>query len=167
MLYLRGYRRRCRLARVVRRRGQHQRHLSRYVMSIRDSTTTTTSQLISFPGLFAGTIGVRRLLKMFERYNIKTTWFIPGHSLETFPEECRMIADAGHEIGLHGYSHENPIAMTLEQQTAIMDKVRENSLIRFTIAIRQFLTELTCSATTSSPSSNTANHLAASWLLGT
>lgn len=60
---------------------------------------------------------------MFERYNIKTTWFIPGHSLETFPEECRMIADAGHEIGLHGYSHENPIAMTLEQQTAIMDKV--------------------------------------------
>lgn len=34
-----------------------------------------------------------------------------------------MIADAGHEIGLHGYSHENPIEMTLEQQTAIMDKV--------------------------------------------
>jgi peptidoglycan/xylan/chitin deacetylase (PgdA/CDA1 family) len=64
---------------------------------------------------------------MFEKYNIKTTWFIPGHSLETFPEECRMIADAGHEIGLHGYSHENPVAMTLEQQTAIMDKVRLQS----------------------------------------
>lgn len=63
---------------------------------------------------------------MFEKYNIKTTWFIPGHSLETFPEECRMIADAGHEIGLHGYSHENPVAMTLEQQTAIMDKVRKH-----------------------------------------
>ena len=58
-------------------------------------------------GLFAGTIGVRRLLKMFERYNIKTTWFIPGHSLETFPEECRMIADAGHEIGM-GFEHVNP-----------------------------------------------------------
>jgi len=59
---------------------------------------------------------------VFDKYNIKTTFFIPGHSLETFPEECRMIADKGHEIGLHGYSHENPIAMTLEQQTAIMDK---------------------------------------------
>lgn len=34
-----------------------------------------------------------------------------------------MIVEKGHEIGLHGYSHENPIAMTLEQQTAIMDKV--------------------------------------------
>ena len=73
--------------------------------------------------MFAGTIGVRRLLQMFDKYNIKTTFFIPGHSLETFPEECRMIADKGHEIGLHGYSHENPIAMTGEQQTAIMDKV--------------------------------------------
>lgn len=59
---------------------------------------------------------------MFDKYNIKTTWFIPGHSLETFPDECRMIANAGHEIGLHGYSHENPAAMTIGQQTAIMDK---------------------------------------------
>lgn len=23
---------------------------------------------------------------MFEKYNIKASWFIPGHSLETFPE---------------------------------------------------------------------------------
>jgi peptidoglycan/xylan/chitin deacetylase (PgdA/CDA1 family) len=30
-----------------------------------------------------------------------------------------MVADKGHEIGLHGYSHENPVAMSLEQQTAI------------------------------------------------
>lgn len=73
-------------------------------------------------GLFAGTIGVRRLLKLFAKYDIKTTWFIPGHSLETFPEECEMIRDAGHEIGLHGYSHENPQAMSLEQQHAILDK---------------------------------------------
>ncbi|KAL8927064.1 MAG: hypothetical protein Q9208_002610 [Pyrenodesmia sp. 3 TL-2023] len=73
-------------------------------------------------GIFAGTVGVRRLLKMFDKYNIKTTWFIPGHSLDTFREECEMIRDAGHEIGLHGYSHENPTKMSLEQQHAIMDK---------------------------------------------
>jgi peptidoglycan/xylan/chitin deacetylase (PgdA/CDA1 family) len=58
---------------------------------------------------------------MFEKYNIKATWFIPGHSLETFPEECEMVRDANHEIGLHGYSHENPNSMTLEQQTDILD----------------------------------------------
>lgn len=72
--------------------------------------------------MFAGTIGVRRLLSLFEKYNIKTTWFIPGHSLETFPEECALVRDAGHEIGLHGYSHENPTAMSQQQQKDVMAK---------------------------------------------
>jgi len=73
-------------------------------------------------GMFAGTLGVRRMLKLFEKYNIKATWFIPGHSLETFPEECAMVRDAGHEIGLHGYSHENPVDMTPQQQRDVLDK---------------------------------------------
>lgn len=72
--------------------------------------------------MFAGTIGVQRLLKLFDKYKIKATWFIPGHSLETFPEDCAAIRDAGHEIGLHGYSHENPKDMTLEQQRDVLDK---------------------------------------------
>ena len=53
-------------------------------------------------GLWAGSHGTRRMLKLFDKYNIKATWFIPGHTLETFPEECAMVRDAGHEIGLHG-----------------------------------------------------------------
>lgn len=36
-------------------------------------------------GMFAGEVGSPRLLKLFEKYGIKTTWFIPGHSMETFP----------------------------------------------------------------------------------
>ena len=36
-----------------------------------------------------------------------------------------MVVDAGHEIGMHGYSHENPIAMTPEQEEAVMDKCIE------------------------------------------
>ena len=73
-------------------------------------------------GLFAGEVGAPRLLKLFERFGIKTTWFIPGHSIETFPNEMQAVADAGHEIGIHGYSHENPIAMTREQETEVLDK---------------------------------------------
>ena len=59
-------------------------------------------------GLFAGEVGVPRLLKLFDRYGIKTTWFIPGHSIETFPAQMQMVADAGHEIGMHGYSPREP-----------------------------------------------------------
>jgi len=55
-------------------------------------------------GLFAGEIGAPRLLKLFERYGLRTTWFIPGHSMETFPEQMKAVADAGHEIGVHGYA---------------------------------------------------------------
>jgi peptidoglycan/xylan/chitin deacetylase (PgdA/CDA1 family) len=73
-------------------------------------------------GLFAGEVGSPRLLKLFERMQIKTTWFIPGHSIETFPEQMQAVADAGHEIGVHGYSHENPIAMTRLQEADVLDK---------------------------------------------
>jgi peptidoglycan/xylan/chitin deacetylase (PgdA/CDA1 family) len=96
-------------------------------------------------GMWAGTVGTTRLLKLFDKYNIKATWFIPGtahctpsiplrrenehtlmkwpgHSLETFPEECAAVRDAGHEIGLHGYSHENPVDMTFAQQRDVLDK---------------------------------------------
>ncbi len=73
-------------------------------------------------GIFAGEVGSLRLLKLFERFGIKTTWFIPGHSIETFPQQMKAVAQAGHEIGIHGYSHENPIAMTPEQEEAVLNK---------------------------------------------
>ena len=73
-------------------------------------------------GMFAGEVGSLRLLKLFERFGIKTTWFIPGHSIATFPQQMKAVAQAGHEIGIHGYSHENPIAMTPEQEEAVLDK---------------------------------------------
>lgn len=72
-------------------------------------------------GLFAGEVGVPRLLRVFERYDLRQTFFWPGHSIETFPEQFEECVSAGHEIGLHGYSHENPIAMTREQETAVLD----------------------------------------------
>ena len=76
-------------------------------------------------GLFAGEVGSMRLLRLFTRWGIKTTWFVPGHSIETFPEQMRAVAEAGHEIGMHGYSHENPVAMTPVQEEAIFDKCIE------------------------------------------
>jgi peptidoglycan/xylan/chitin deacetylase (PgdA/CDA1 family) len=73
-------------------------------------------------GMFAGEVGSIRLLDLFDKLGVKTTWFIPGHSVETFPEQMKEVAKRGHEIGIHGYSHENPIAMTPEQEEAVLDK---------------------------------------------
>ena len=73
-------------------------------------------------GVFAGEVGTPRLLKLFRKLDVKTTWFVPGHSIETFWEQTKAIVDDGHEIGLHGYSHENPIAMTPEQEENVLIK---------------------------------------------
>jgi peptidoglycan/xylan/chitin deacetylase (PgdA/CDA1 family) len=61
------------------------------------------------------------------RYDLLSLWYLsslrfPGHTLDTFPEDCAAVRDAGMEIGLHGYSHENPADMTFEQQRDVLDK---------------------------------------------
>ena len=71
-------------------------------------------------GLFAVEVGVPRLLNLFKKYNLPSTWFAPGHSIETFPEQMKLIVDAGCAIAAHGYSHENPIAMTAKQADDVL-----------------------------------------------
>lgn len=71
-------------------------------------------------GMFAGEVGTPRVLELFRKYDIPASWFIPGHSIETFPDQIKAIVDAGHEIGAHGYSHENPVAMTPKQEEDVL-----------------------------------------------
>ena len=67
----------------------------------------TKSPVLIARGEF-GEVGARRLADLFDEYQIPTTWFIPGHTIDTYPDICRRIASAGHEIGYHGYCHEAP-----------------------------------------------------------
>jgi peptidoglycan-N-acetylglucosamine deacetylase len=76
-------------------------------------------------GMFSGEVGTPRLLNLFLKHDIKASWFIPGHSIETFPDSVEQIVAAGHEIGAHGYSHENPIAMTPKQEEDVLAKTVE------------------------------------------
>jgi peptidoglycan/xylan/chitin deacetylase (PgdA/CDA1 family) len=75
-----------------------------------------------------GAVGAERILALLERYGIHATWFIPGHTLETYPETCRRIHAAGHEIGHHGYAHEPPIRLAREQEEQVL--IRGNAAIR-------------------------------------
>jgi peptidoglycan/xylan/chitin deacetylase (PgdA/CDA1 family) len=78
-------------------------------------------------GLFSARVGVPRLLSLFAKHNIshQVTWFIPGHSMETFPEATSAIVESGAEIALHGYSHEGAYAMTTEQERHVLEKCIE------------------------------------------
>jgi len=47
----------------------------------------------------------RRLLEILSAANVHATFFVLGAVAERHPEIVREIADAGHELGTHGYSH--------------------------------------------------------------
>jgi peptidoglycan/xylan/chitin deacetylase (PgdA/CDA1 family) len=69
-----------------------------------------------------GLVGAERVLALLERFEIKSTWFIPGHTIDTFPEACEKVVAAGHEIGHHGYLHEPPALVDREQEEAILER---------------------------------------------
>lgn len=75
-------------------------------------------------GIFAGQVGVYRLLDLFTKNNVadKMTWFIPGHTAETFPGAAKAVFESGAEIGLHGYAHEGIYQMTEEQERDVLLK---------------------------------------------
>ncbi|TVY49948.1 Peptidoglycan deacetylase [Lachnellula occidentalis] len=78
-------------------------------------------------GFFAGQVGVPRLLKLFKKHGISSavTWFIPGHSMETFPAQTKMVLESGAEIGCHGYAHEGGAQMTEQQEKEVIQKCVE------------------------------------------
>ncbi|KAI7975394.1 hypothetical protein EIK77_006350 [Talaromyces pinophilus] len=75
-------------------------------------------------GFFAAQVGVPRLVEMLKRTGIanKVTWFIPGHSAESFPEEVQQVVDTGCEIGLHGYAHEGAYSLTVQQERDVLER---------------------------------------------
>lgn len=55
-----------------------------------------------------GAVAVPRILRLLDKHEAPATFFVPGHTALAYPELVRDIAAAGHEIGHHGWVHENP-----------------------------------------------------------
>lgn len=75
-----------------------------------------------------GPVAVERILALLKKYRITASWFVPGHTLETYPDHCKRVFDAGHEIGHHGWTHMPPNDMTREQEEEGL--VRTNEQIK-------------------------------------
>lgn len=67
-------------------------------------------------------VGVPRILELLERHQIPSTFFVPGHTADRYPQAIRSIVAAGHEIAHHGYLHEQPTALTLEEEIDVIDR---------------------------------------------
>lgn len=75
-----------------------------------------------------GLVGSERILALLEKYGIASTWFIPGHTIESFPRHCQAVVAGGHEIAHHGWTHRTPASMSREEE--------ERDLLRGGEAIR-------------------------------
>lgn len=85
-------------------------------------------------GEFDVNVGAPRLLALFDRLSIPTSWFIPGHTVETWPAVTRDVHAAGHEIGNHGYYHES--FDELDADEAIATVRRANRAIEAVAGVR-------------------------------
>lgn len=63
-----------------------------------------------------GAVAIERILALLDRRGARTTFFVPGHTALAYPFLVREIRDAGHEIGHHGWVHENPGQLTAGQE---------------------------------------------------
>lgn len=64
----------------------------------------------------------RRLMAGLEDRNVKATFFLCGYRMAQYPELTEQIFLAGHEIGLHGYSHKPMDTMCRRDITQEIEK---------------------------------------------
>jgi peptidoglycan-N-acetylglucosamine deacetylase len=73
-------------------------------------------------GAYGPRVAMPKILDVLEKHHIKSTFFTPGWIIEQYPEICRKIVSAGHEIGYHGYLHEYDQTAGYEKEKEIMDR---------------------------------------------
>lgn len=57
----------------------------------------------------------RRLLAGLEQRQVQTTFLLCGYRLKSYPELAQQIFEAGHEIGLHGYTHRDMATLSRKE----------------------------------------------------
>lgn len=99
-------------------------------ISVWAGTLGLTSPAAVSRGEFAGRVAVPRVLDVLRREDVRATFFVPGITIEAWPDLCRRILDEGHEIGHHGYHHVSPATLEeaaereqLERGLEAMDRV--------------------------------------------
>lgn len=74
-----------------------------------------------------GIVGAARILDLLKSHGIRSTWFVPGFTIETYPAVCEALVKAGHEIGHHSWTHTAPALQSREQEEE--DMIRANEAI--------------------------------------
>jgi peptidoglycan-N-acetylglucosamine deacetylase len=74
---------------------------------------------------FGVRVGTPRILELLESREIASTWFVPGHTLETFPDSTAAILAGGHEIACHGWFHEDFARVPRDEERETIERCAE------------------------------------------
>lgn len=79
----------------------------RYCLLTNDVETTSIwhNSLRDDTGLKVFKEGMPLLLDLYQKYNIKSTFYFTGYIAKLYPEIVKMIVPYGHEVASHGMSH--------------------------------------------------------------
>ena len=67
-------------------------------------------------------VGVPRLLELLSEYGLPATFFVPGLTVERYPDVIESIVEAGHEVGHHSYSHRSPVDLSPSEERADFER---------------------------------------------
>jgi peptidoglycan-N-acetylglucosamine deacetylase len=73
-------------------------------------------------GEYGARVGVPRVLDLLDRHGVRATFFVPGHTVESFPRESESILERGHEIAHHSYAHVDPSQQTRDEERADLER---------------------------------------------
>jgi peptidoglycan-N-acetylglucosamine deacetylase len=76
-------------------------------------------------GTYGAKVAVPLILELLAAHGVKATFFVPGRVGERHPDCVREIIAAGHEVGLHGYTHTSPQNLTREEERDELARARE------------------------------------------
>jgi peptidoglycan/xylan/chitin deacetylase (PgdA/CDA1 family) len=71
---------------------------------------------------YGPSVATPRILDLLDAHSIKASFYIPGYVAETHVALVKEIVHRGHEVGHHGYLHESPASMSLQEERAILEK---------------------------------------------
>jgi peptidoglycan-N-acetylglucosamine deacetylase len=97
-----------------------------------DNASPFLSRQLNTPTMISrgdfGMVATERLLELMRKLDIHCTWFIPGHTIESYPSCAESVVNAGHEVGHHGWTHRVPA--TLGREVEEQELVRGNEAIK-------------------------------------
>ena len=71
---------------------------------------------------FGVRVGAPRILELLADRGIASSWFVPGHTLETFPESTAAILAGGHELACHGWFHEDAAYLAVDEERELVER---------------------------------------------